>query len=102
MPGGQTTFNGRRVTVTHNGSMIADLDWNSPEENMANARLIAAAPELLTACKAADRLLLQVATLANNPDTIRYWPGGLREQVLDWLKHSPADKAISKATEGSL
>lgn len=49
MPGGQTTFNGRRVTVTARGSMVADLDWNTPLENMANARLIAAAPELLEA-----------------------------------------------------
>ena len=47
MPGGQTTFNGRRVTVTSHGNMVADLDWNSPAENMANARLIAAAPGLL-------------------------------------------------------
>jgi hypothetical protein len=52
MPGGQTTFNGRRVTVTANGSMIADLDWNSPTENLANATLIAAAPDLLAALKA--------------------------------------------------
>lgn len=47
MPGGQTTFNGRRVTVTCNGSMIADFDWNSPQENMANAQLCASAPDLL-------------------------------------------------------
>ncbi len=55
MPGGQTAFNGRRVTVTHNGSMIADPDWNSPKANMANARLIAAAPDLLAALTDAIR-----------------------------------------------
>lgn len=60
-PDGQTTFNGRRLTVTHNGNMIADLDWNSPRENMANAERIvscvngcqcinpAAVPELVAA-----------------------------------------------------
>ena len=52
IPGGQTALNGRRVTVTARGSMIADLDWNSPAENMANARLIAAAPDLLAALEA--------------------------------------------------
>ncbi len=52
MPSGQTAFNGRRVTVTANGSMIADLDWNSPMENLANAALIAAAPQLRDALAA--------------------------------------------------
>ncbi len=52
MPGGQTAFNGRRITVTANGSIIADLDWNTPAENQANANLIAAAPELLAALQA--------------------------------------------------
>ena len=39
----------------HAGTMadaIADIDdWQTPEETEANARLIAAAPELLEACK---------------------------------------------------
>ncbi len=59
MPSGQDAFNGRRVTVTHNGSMIADLDWNSPQENMANAALIASAPELAARIAALDELLAE-------------------------------------------
>lgn len=59
-PGGQTTLSGRRVTLTHNGSMIADFDWNTPSENAANAEFAARAcnshQELLEALKAVSRL----------------------------------------------
>jgi hypothetical protein len=43
----QGTANGRRVTVEARGCIIADVDWNTPRENTANAALIASAPDLL-------------------------------------------------------
>lgn len=42
-----STGNSRRIVVNGTSGMVADLDWNSHAENDANARLIAAAPELL-------------------------------------------------------
>lgn len=71
------------------------------DESQANARLIAAAPDLLEACKQSERLITQIATVANNPDTFKYWPGGLREEVMDWLQNSPAWAAIQKAESQS-
>ncbi len=65
MPGGQTTFNGRRVTVTCNGSMIADFDWNSPQENMANAQLCASAPDLLAQRNALLEALQELRSYAD-------------------------------------
>jgi hypothetical protein len=43
----------RRITITGRSGMVAvaDVDWNSPIENDANAALIASAPELLMALR---------------------------------------------------
>lgn len=48
---------GRRVTVHSSSGMLADCDWNGPEENEANARLIAASPTLYAACRNVIHLL---------------------------------------------
>lgn len=42
-PGGQTTQAGRRVTLTINGNIIADCDWNSPGDNEETAARLARA-----------------------------------------------------------
>ena len=41
----------RRLLVVGKSGMVADVDWNDKDENEANARLIAAAPDLLAALK---------------------------------------------------
>jgi len=43
------TGDSRRITITGRPGMIADVDWNAPDENTANAALIASAPDLLAA-----------------------------------------------------
>lgn len=53
----QTTISGRRVTVDASSGIVADVDWNTPEANLANASLIVRAVNahqaLLDACRAA-------------------------------------------------
>lgn len=38
---------GQRITVDASNGILADVDWNAPTTNAANARLIASAPTLL-------------------------------------------------------
>jgi hypothetical protein len=46
-PSGQGKPNGRRIMVKSDGGPVCDCDWNSPQENMANAKAIAAIPAML-------------------------------------------------------
>ena len=39
----------RRITISGEGGILADLDWGSLSEREANASLMAAAPEMLAA-----------------------------------------------------
>ena len=60
-----------RLVIGENGELIADcfapcfVDYPMPEDYQANARLIAAAPELLAALKSAELLCTQTR-LANS------------------------------------
>ena len=53
----QGTSNGRRITLDAQSGIVADLDWNAPQQNQANAALIVQAVNshaaLVAACKAA-------------------------------------------------
>lgn len=48
---------------------LASVVHGDPDELLANARLVAAAPALLVACKAAFKLLDSVAFVAKDGDT---------------------------------
>jgi hypothetical protein len=63
----------------------------------ANAHLVAAAPELLEACREMQALLFQVATVAWNSKTDDYWPFGLQEQVKQSVRNKKWDSAVAKA-----
>jgi hypothetical protein len=72
----------------------------TPEEDLANARLIAAAPELLEALKKAQRALTMAATESFRPEIQQYYSGGYAEMIqgaacADTLG---IDAAIRKAT----
>lgn len=57
-----TVGNGREFTsylIATASKELSIIDRNSPEEAKANARLIAAAPELLAACEMGFRVLRQ-------------------------------------------
>lgn len=81
----QGTTNGRRITIEGKGAIVADLDWNTPAENQSNARLIAAAPDLLAACK-------DIAKCAENPSQVN---GDILTRIA-----SVARSAIALAQEG--
>lgn len=66
-------------------------------EMLANARLMAAAPDLLAACEAADALITQLATVAYNDEAADYFPCGLVERTKEWIGNNPAWAAIQKA-----
>lgn len=57
----QGTSNGRRITLDAQSGIVADLDWNTPKENEANAALIVQAVNshaaLVAACKVALTVL---------------------------------------------
>lgn len=61
-PGDYTDFDGNSQVILGNDMRIAVVHWDDGPmrvENDANARLIAAAPELLKACLAARALLIR-------------------------------------------
>lgn len=78
----QGTTNGRRVMVRSQGSIVCDVDYNTPQENIRNARLIAASPELLSA--------LQAMVTVFNVETI--------DPLKAFIAIEKARGAISKAT----
>lgn len=67
MPGEASSISGRRTTVTRNGNMIADLDWNMPEENLANAEFI------VRACNVHAELLEMLVDTVKQLETAKYW-----------------------------
>jgi hypothetical protein len=59
---------------------VADVFFrDTAEESVANARLIAAAPELLEAC---EMLLEDVVAMAEDPEAGRHWDWSLTERNL--------------------
>lgn len=64
--------------------------------NEDDARLIAAAPELLAKLIEADRLITQLATVIANPKIADHIPYGLDERCNEWLQRG-ATTVIAKA-----
>jgi hypothetical protein len=56
-PGPWEIWGGTRIVTMKPARSIAEVVGRSPEEGQANARLIAAAPDLLAALKAAQPLI---------------------------------------------
>jgi len=65
-----------------------------------HTHLIAAAPELLEALKAAEPLLMTLCSVALKAEISGHLPFGLKEQVEEWLRGNIGGKAISKAERG--
>lgn len=76
--------------VSSNGLTVACTDGNSSEENEANARLIAAAPELLEALRKTNELLKYL-------DNTHTGDSRYAEFV---IQYSENRKLIEKALEG--
>ena len=66
-----------------------------------NARLIAAAPDLLDKLKQADALIMQMATVILNDKVADHIPFGLADKVNDWLRHG-ATQVIHRSEYGEL
>jgi hypothetical protein len=66
-------------------------------QQFANARLIAAAPELLSELKDTGDLCAALAVAAMHPALADYLPFGLRERVEGWLVNSRNQDVIRKA-----
>lgn len=76
-------YSPKRV-IRHNGLVVCVLlDSKADDEAEADARLIAAAPDLLAACKAASHFLSVAGSVCPSPQ---------EREVLDML-----DEAIAKA-----
>ena len=77
-PGPWTVHDSYGLCVSVDNHLVAELDWNPRDggplppyaENRANARLIAAAPDLLAACKAmlTNRITAANFCIARHPD----------------------------------
>lgn len=66
-------------------------------ENRANARLIAAAPELLIICQMMNELLKQVSIIAYTQEVQQYLPYGLSDKLKSFLRQCDVDRVIDKA-----
>ena len=58
----QGTSNGRRITLDAQSGIVADLDWNAPQQNEANAVLIVQAVNSHAALVAACKAVLELDT----------------------------------------
>ena len=75
-----------RFIFAHDGGLVAECARGDEQEDLANARLIAAAPEMIEALK-------ELYDAVNHPDWISRWATGENLVVMNKVR-----AAISKAT----
>ncbi len=101
----EMTFTGPYVKVHARGALlifdglVAIVGGSTPEKALANACLIAAAPELLEACNEARHLYDELA-LGSLEAAAKYGPDYTPPTDEEWLEmRQQLEAAIAKATE---
>ncbi len=80
-----------------NIAMVIPCAGMSKEEHEANAQLIAAAPDLLEACKDDVDIFNKIQNLLPEEDNLDYDPGDILMQIQELIWKTGAEAAINKA-----